>query len=244
MDLPTCDVAESTGVTKGPIRSVAWDDKSNLVVATQNEVLLAGNAILQRGDSAIESARSCLDCLLAASREEIRQIRDGQLVSSLDLREIDGKLCDFALRNDKEIVGLLIRAGQAFVVGETQEIPFDSANDCVCASVRDDGLVAAIGYEDGTLQFWDVESRQPLSRRMSAGSSAVRSLTYSSDGQQVVSLSECDEVRIWDADFRFARNADDLQTELEKRTGIDLRLSDEDRTIFLSPADWAKRYVQ
>ncbi|GCE42958.1 High-affnity carbon uptake protein Hat/HatR [Rhodococcus wratislaviensis] len=68
-----------------------------------------------------------------------------------------------------------------------------------------DGRSLISGSKNGTVQMWDVETRQPIGKAMSAGqeSDPISSVAYSPDGRTIASgTSKYDKVWLWDAATR------------------------------------------
>ena len=82
-----------------------------------------------------------------------------------------------------------------------ESVQLGSAKDCLVAALRADGKVAAVGHNDGGVYLWDVDSRLPLPRRLSAGISAVADLRFSESGDRLVSTTIKGTIRVWRTDF-------------------------------------------
>ena len=60
-----------------------------------------------------------------------------------------------------------------------------------------DGEILAVGYQDGTIRLWDVETGQVL-RTLAGHTDRMTTVAFSPDGALLVSGAEDKGVRLWD----------------------------------------------
>lgn len=154
-----------------------------------------------------------------------------------------GHVLDFAVMHGQARV-VTIHDGVIYLLDTARTLTPVGARDARCAVLRGDGLVLAIGFANGNVQFFDTVTRRSLTKPLNAGTGAISHLAFSSDGARLASISEEGQVHVWWSRFELPVDATLLRPYLETLTGRLLEPSKVNELHYLDQSSWLTRYDQ
>jgi WD40 repeat protein len=109
---------------------------------------------------------------------------------------------DVTLSGDRRLLAIASASGVHLYNAETlQELPFLETNltngRVISAALSFDGKLLATGDYSGTIEIWDMESRQLLQTILDAHTGYVNSLAFSPDSRLLVSGGDDSRVIVW-----------------------------------------------
>jgi WD40 repeat protein len=175
----------STGTDSGGVESLAFSPDGRLLAAgswTTSSIMLWD----------VSTRQSVGEPIQAAVLGNVLFSPDGQTLAWLQSEDFE-----------KSIVFWNVETGQ--MDGEPIQLDLDPNNPDVsftmtCFAFSPDGAILALGGMDGTVQFLDMETRQPIvleGEAVTGHITLVKSIAFSPDGQTVVTGSEAGDLLFW-----------------------------------------------
>lgn len=239
------------------IRSIAtFRNGQGIIVATLERVSIYStdsflngappDHTIERNNATIDLVRGNENFIGVASGDSVRNYRiknDSEIDRVTTLVNPDGQLIDFSIR-PSQIRAVANHAGEMKIsLDDRRSQPLGVSRDGAIAKLRPDGNVVAIGYIDGSIQFWDALTRHRLTKRMAAGSGAIRELAFTTDGTKLVSRTDKGDLRVWDSAFPTEATDRKMQQTVEVLSGVDVSASDGEHATLLQEEDWRATYA-
>ena len=245
MSLPDLTAKDSYRFSD-PIRRVAFDRTgSKLLIETPYSLRVVDLAtrkvtvVSDSDKSAIVLARFSgeSNITLVTGQDAVLYVDGPNRIRRLSVANLSGEIIDGIVEDDRAVFLTLYEG--AVMVSDGMNIPHQlgAKLDCTSAAVSADGLVVAVGHENGDVQFWDAVLRKPLTRRIHGLDAPIEFLEFSANAKQAIAMTPAGDYQVLSAAFRLPVSDEQMETWLEIRTGFDLA---EGRKLHRD--EWLKTY--
>ncbi len=99
--------------------------------------------------------------------------------------------------------------------------PLATRKPVTSLAIHPNGAVMAVGFEDGSVQFWDTYLRTPLCRQLAGLSKAVENMVFSRDGRLLTAATTAGTIATYRCQFQFPADDDQLQDHLAIHCGYE-----------------------
>lgn len=212
--------------------SIAWffaeSQNRNLIVAKTSEIqnstvanLLAASSALQRQEYAL--ANQTLEAIPGSStRLDARLLRSQIPKTPSQVAKVEGKIYyGLAIDSILSIPAIVCGTNRSKLHAfdqTTGNLLFEidtNQKEINGLALRPDGKTIATAGDDGTVKFWDLETKMLLNQFV-ASKKSVYQIAWSKDGQSIITAASEPNAKIWSyPQFQLIREIGSLDTDLE-----------------------------